>query len=176
MVCRVCTRQVQGQQLFLREKTMKNLWLSIALFFSASMVNGQQVSRTTLNNLAKLSWLTGTWTRTNNEMDRTGMERWQKSSSMELRGIGVSIKGKDTLFVEKLRILVRQNDLFYVADVPENQMPVYFKLTEVTDTGFICENPEHNFPKRISYQLDGDKLKATISGDGKAVDYLFVKQ
>ena len=57
-----------------------------------------------------------------------------------------------------------------------NQKPVYFKLTEITDIGFVCENQEHDFPKKIAYQLDGKKLKAQISGNGKVIDYLFEKK
>ena len=75
----------------------------------------------------------------------------------------MTMKGKDTVFVEKLRIIAREGDLFYVADVPENQKPVYFKLTEVTDRSFVCENPDHDFPKKIAYLFDGKSLKAAIS-------------
>jgi hypothetical protein len=46
-------------------------------------------------------------------------------------------------------------------------------LTEITYTGFVCENPGHDFPKKISYHVEGHKLKAQISGDGKSVDYIF---
>jgi hypothetical protein len=60
-----------------------------------------------------------------------------------------------------------------VADVPENKEPVYFKLTTITDHSFTCENPQHDFPKTISYIKDGIKLKATISGNGKSIEYLF---
>jgi hypothetical protein len=86
------------------------------------------------------------------------------------------MNGSDTSFVEKIRIVVKDNELNYVADVPENKEPIYFKFTELTATGFVCENPAHDFPKKISYQLDGKNLKATISGDGKSMDYLFVKK
>lgn len=154
---------------------MKQIPLIIICLIMTGYAFGQGTSKKE-ENFKKLSWLEGYWIRTNNKVDRTGAERWQKTSSEELRGFGFSLKGKDTLFVEKIKILTRANDMFYVADVPENQKPVYFKLTEITETGFVCENPEHDFPKKISYQLDGNKLKATISGDGKAVDYLFIKQ
>ena len=86
------------------------------------------------------------------------------------------MRGSDTLFVEKLRILIRENNVYYVADVPENQKLVYFKLTEISDKGFVCENPDHDFPKKVTYQLEGNQLKATISGDGKSVDYVFEKK
>lgn len=122
----------------------------------------------------KLSWLEGTWTRTNvTKPGRSAHERWEKSSEHELRGYGVTLQGQDTIFLEKITVLINDNAIFYVADVPQNQQAVYFKFTEITKSGFVCENPEHDFPKKISYQLEGDKLKAQISGNGKAIDYWF---
>lgn len=124
----------------------------------------------------KLEWLTGTWNRTNIKPGRTAHERWEKITDDKLRGYGVTIQGSDTVFLEKMTLLIKDNAIYYVADVPENQQPVYFKLTSVTSTGFVCENPQHDFPKKISYQLDGANLKAQISGDGKSMDFLFRKQ
>lgn len=49
---------------------------------------------------------------------------------------------------------------------------VYFKFTAITSHHFVCENGQHDFPKMISYQKEGNKIKATISGDGKSFDYL----
>jgi hypothetical protein len=86
------------------------------------------------------------------------------------------MQGEDTVFVEKIKIVVKDRELYYVADVPENKEPVYFKIVELGTTGFVCENPAHDFPKKISYQLSGADLKAQISGDGKSIDYLFTKQ
>ncbi len=134
---------------------------------------GQINSKQPTENFKKINWLVGTWNRINAKPGRSGIERWELTSANELRGFGINLKGNDTTFVEKLRITIKDEHIVYVADVPENQKPVYFKLTEISDTGFVCENPEHDFPKKISYQLDGKKLKAQISGDGKVIDYLF---
>jgi hypothetical protein len=86
------------------------------------------------------------------------------------------LKGTDTVFTEKLQLIIKDNSVFYVADVPGNNGLVYFKLTTVTDTSFVCENPAHDFPKKIAYTLTRGKLNATVSGNGKAIDYVFVKQ
>jgi len=127
-------------------------------------------------NLKKISWLEGTWTRTDAEPGRSGSERWTKYSEAEWQGLGVNMKGSDTTFVEKIKLLLKDGNIYYVADVPENQQPVYFKVTTLTNHGFVCENPNHDFPKKIEYSHDGNKMKATISGDGKSIDYLFVKK
>jgi hypothetical protein len=125
--------------------------------------------------LKNLEWLTGNWTRTNPKPGRSGFEFWQRVSSTEMTGRGINLKGTDTTFVEKLKIVVNENSIFYVADVPQNKEPVLFKATEVTQSSIVFENPQHDFPKKITYAFDGQKLKATISGDGKSIDYWFEK-
>ena len=128
------------------------------------------------NDLSKLDWLVGTWTRTNAKPGRSGAEVWAKKSATEITGRGISMKGTDTTFVEKLKIIVKDGKVFYVADVPQNKTETLFEFTELTNKSFVCENPKHDFPKKISYVLEGDNLKATISGDGKTMDYIFRRQ
>lgn len=136
----------------------------------------QQTAKQARDDFKKLAWLEGTWLRTNSKAGQSGVERWFKSSPVELQGYGVTFKGQDTLFVEKLRIIINEDRIYYVADVPENIQPVFFKLTEVTKTGFVFENPDHDFPKKIVYQADNDILKATVSGNNKSLDFYFVKR
>lgn len=135
--------------------------------FSQSLTEAQK--------LEKLSWLEGTWNRTNVKAGHTAHERWVRTNQSGFQGWGVSMNGVDTSFVEKLKIITKDNEVYYVADVPDNKELTYFKVTELTDTGFVCEAPEHDFPKKISYQVSGRKLKATISGNGKSIDYFFEK-
>lgn len=138
---------------------------------------GQRVmAQTPEQNFNKLKWIEGTWIRTNNKAGQSGQERWLKSSPSELKGYSFTMKGSDTLFVERITIRIVDNNLYYVADVPENNKPILFKLTDVTDTGFICENPEHDFPKKITYEYKDNILKASISGSGKVIDYYFKHQ
>jgi Domain of unknown function (DUF6265) len=126
-----------------------------------------------LPDLNKLNWIQGTWTCSNPKPGRTLQEHWNKVSDEELRGYSLSMKGADTLSFEKMHILMKDNELFFVADVPENKKLIYFRITEINDSGFVCQNPDHDFPKQISYSVNGNKLKATISGNGKSIDYLF---
>ncbi len=123
--------------------------------------------------LDKLSWLEGTWNRTNVKTGRTAHERWVRTNQSGFQGWGITMNGPDTSFVEKLKIITKDNEVYYVADVPGNKELTYFKFTELTASGFVCEDPEHDFPKKITYQLIDTKLKATISGNGKSIDYFF---
>ena len=144
--------------------------LSGALLFYSSCFS--QLSPTAVD-FTKLAWLEGNWVLTNAKPGNSGSESWKKISSTELQGTGVNMKAQDTLFIEKLKLIVKENAIYYVADVPENKQPVDFKLTEVSENAFTCENPTHDFPKKIRYVNTGDSIKATISGDGKSIDYYF---
>ncbi|HEY5822722.1 MAG TPA: DUF6265 family protein [Cyclobacteriaceae bacterium] len=147
----------------------------VVLFLITSCSYSVIAQSVTEKDFSKLSWLEGSWKRTNAKPGRTASENWKKGNSNEWIGIGVSLKEQDTSFVEKLKILVKDNAIYYVADVAENKGPVYFKFTELTSDGFVCENPDHDFPRKISYKKEGNNLKATTSGDGKSIDFLFVR-
>jgi hypothetical protein len=123
--------------------------------------------------LTPYEWMLGTWERQNTKAGQTSLEWWIKKSATEFIGKGISLHGTDTVFVEKLRLIVKDNAVYYIADVKQNPEPTYFKVTGSTPSGFTCENPEHDFPKKIDYALNGADLIATISGNGKAIPFLF---
>jgi hypothetical protein len=149
----------------------------ITLFFLALPLLGScQSTPKAEKDFSKLSWLEGTWVRTNAKPGRSGSEQWAKGKRNEWIGWGVNMKGADTTFVEKLKLVIKGGDIYYVSDVPENSKPVDFKVTSIDEKSFVCENPAHDFPKKIAYYKDGNNLKAVISGDGKEMEYLFVKK
>jgi len=154
---------------------MKHLTVAVLLLASMDIV-GQSYPLVDSAKFEKLRWLAGIWERTNISPGRSSYERWEIVHENALGGLGVTIQGNDTVFIEKISIIVKDNSIYYVADVPENQHPVFFKFVEITENGFTCENPQHDFPKKISYELDGTTLKARISGDNKIIDYYFKRR
>lgn len=145
---------------------MMTITLLLCLHLGAS-------AQPTAKDFSRMQWLLGTWQREQTKPGRTAHERWEKISDKEWKGYGVTLQGTDTAFVEKLSLVVKDDKIYYVADVPENQAPVYFTITSITATGFVCENPKHDFPKKISYQLNGDKLLAEISGGEQSMQFHF---
>ncbi|MFN8334485.1 MAG: DUF6265 family protein [Cyclobacteriaceae bacterium] len=125
----------------------------------------------------KLYWLNGSWRQTNiTKPGQALVEQWTKSGDYEMKGQATTTQNGDTVFVERTTLLIKDNSIYYVADVPQNKQPVYFKLTELTANKFTCENQQHDFPKKITYKVSGTQLKATISGNGKSFDYLYEKK
>lgn len=128
------------------------------------------------NNFENLEWLIGTWDLANAKPGTNNTESWSRISDSELSGYGVTVRGGDTIMIEKMKIMQKNHKMFYVADIKENKEPVFFELVEITENEFVCENPQHDFPKMIVYKKIDNMLKATISGNGKFIDYLFVKR
>ncbi|RAW00858.1 DUF6265 family protein [Pseudochryseolinea flava] len=126
--------------------------------------------------ISDIAWLSGEWSRTNTKPGRSGVEVWSIQGDSILIGKGLTMRGADTVVVENIKIVLRANTLHYVADVNENVRPISFKFIQLQSNGFVCENLDHDFPKRISYTLEKDKLRAVISGDGKSIEYLFVRK
>jgi len=75
-----------------------------------------------------------------------------------------------------LEVIVKGDAIFYIVTVTGEPKPVYFKLTAINDHGFTCENPKHNFPKKITYSRSGNNAKAVISDENKSINYLFARE
>ncbi|WP_417610425.1 DUF6265 family protein [Owenweeksia hongkongensis] len=125
---------------------------------------------------SNFDWLVGTWAEINNTENEQTFEVWEKLGKDTYQGMGYSLKDGDTTFVEELSIANIYGVMHYTADVPGNEEPVSFEIVKSTKSGFICGNPQNDFPKKIEYQYEGDVLTATISGGGKSKTFNFVKQ
>lgn len=94
-------------------------------------------------------------------------ETWKKINNNELQSNGYRINDKDTILLEKVQLIKKGDDIFYISTV-QNQndgKPVAFKLTENANNQFIFSNPTHDFPQRIVYHfLTQDSLHAWIDG------------
>lgn len=155
---------------------MHKILLIILLLAATGSLEAQKNSPEIEARFKTLKWLEGNWEGTNRKPGLTANEKWHIEAPYELRGFGVTMKGPDTIFLEKIQIIIRTGDLYYVAEVKENGEPVYFKFTSLTTNGFVCENPLHDFPKKIEYSLIGSNLTVVISGDGKSQSYLFARR
>lgn len=122
--------------------------------------------------LQPLTWMLGSWQRVGLPEGTRGYERWHVSDGAFV-GTGIKLKGKRVVFEEKLRLETDNGGVFYVADVAENAKPVRFRLVAQTEHSAVFENPEHDFPKKIAYRVDGDLLEVITSGDGRDIVFRF---
>lgn len=129
-----------------------------------------------VESLEKMKWLLGDWFRTNNKPGRMGWESWAEFTKTEWHGESGTLEGPDTLFHEVTRIILDGDHLYFIADVPENNAPVRFEITSVTDSTFTCENPTHDFPKKIHYRFDGSRIHARVSAGDEGVNFEYERK
>lgn len=101
-----------------------------------------------------LSWLTGSWGSTS-ESGRVSEELWLPPAGGVLFGVNRTISSDGKLLAfEHLRIEERDGGLVYLAAPGGRQPPTEFPAVHVTVERAVFENPEHDFPQRITYRLD----------------------
>ncbi len=139
-------------------------WLIVLSLLSASCVTENHKSEKA--GLNKLDWFIGSWSGESSESIFT--ETWEKVSDTLFTGQSYFIKGSDTLSSETISLQQHDTSVFYVPLVEgqNDNKPIFFKLTYSDGTNAVFENPEHDFPQKIVYQLkENDSLIATISGN-----------
>lgn len=112
----------------------------------------------------RLTWLAGCWKLERGA--RTTIESWMAPAGGLLVGGSRTVVGGRAREFEHLRIAARGEGIVYVA-MPGGQQATEFSGM-VSDSGFVVENPAHDFPKRISYSRRGpDSVLARIEGPGR---------
>jgi hypothetical protein len=128
----------------------------------------------------KLYSLEGTW----KMGTRRGAicEEWKKMDESYLQNRGYFIKGADTVVTEKVALTRNDKGIYYTSTVEDqnNKQPIAFRLTRNENNMFVFENPQHDFPKRIVYNIvTADSLHAYIDDGtetGKRQNFYFKKQ
>jgi hypothetical protein len=123
-----------------------------------------------------LDWLVGTWKLEGKNV----YEIWSRSKAgSTLTGHSFHLQANDTVSDERITIRSYNGVYHYIPDVSGDQPAVDFTITHVDNSSFIAENPQHDFPKVIRYKYiqdeTGQRLHATIEGDGKTIPYRFKK-
>ena len=112
--------------------------------------------------IGDLAWLAGAWVGTKSSGSSVE-ERWSPPLGGAMLAVSRSVNKSGKMFAfEYLRIVERDGGLFYIAQ-PGGTTPTEFVLTELTTTRAVFDNPRHDYPKRIVYELTTDGgLSATI--------------
>ncbi|UPQ79625.1 DUF6265 family protein [Flavobacterium azooxidireducens] len=155
---------------------MKNI-IYIASFLLFCCFSCQQKA-TTYAELEKVNWFLGKWE--NKTTEGTFSEEWKVENDSVYYGKSHYVVKNDTIFTETIKLIQSKKNVFYIVTTipPQNGVePVSFKLTSSTTDYLVFENPEHDFPKKITYKLvTKDSLYAEISGDGKSQGFPFKKK
>ena len=132
---------------------------SIALYRRAADIEMPAMAKAAISDAA---WLSGAWVGSRSSGSSIE-ERWSPPLGGAMLAVSrtVNTSGKMVAF-EYLRIVERDGGLVYIAQ-PGGNTSTEFVLTEFTTTRAVFDNPRHDYPKRIVYELSAEGgLIATI--------------
>lgn len=103
-------------------------------------------------------WLAGCWL----SADGSTTEHWTRAAPGWLFGFNTASSDGEIVFFEQLRIEPGPGGPVLQA-YPAGRGPTAFPMV-AAQTGMITfANASHDFPQRISYHRDGDRLTATVA-------------
>jgi hypothetical protein len=149
---------------------------SVSLFRHPQDISLPTPAKATINDLA---WLAGAWTGTRGATGAISIEeRWSPPLGGAMLAVSRTVsRGKMGAF-EYLRIVERDGGLVYIAQ-PGGRPPTEFVLTELGKNRAVFENPRHDSPQRIVYELAADgRLTALIGFNkgGKPQQFVFKRE
>lgn len=120
---------------------------------------------------SELGWMSGCW-RADGEPGNE--EHWLKPAGGSVLGISRTVRHERTVAYEYMRIVEENGGLVFVAS-PSGQRETAFPLVAAEKQRLVFENKTHDFPQRVIYARDGDRLVGRIEGieQGKphAIDF-----
>ena len=114
-----------------------------------------------------LGWMAGAWSVTGN--DRVVEEIWTAPAGGTLIGAGRTVSGGRTKFFEFLRIVEKDGTLVYIAS-PRGGAATEFAMSAIGASSVTFANPKHDFPQKITYRRDAERLCARVEGEGEPAE------
>ncbi len=146
--------------------------LGVGLLISPAC--GAQEGRVAITDFA---WLVGCWKGQQGQAIRE--EYWTRAAGGEMFGIGRALRDEKIREFEFMRIHQTESEIFYTAK-PSRQPEGSFKLILSTAGEVVFENPQHDFPQRITYRKTSDvalavRVEGVINGNRRTVDFSFAR-
>jgi hypothetical protein len=107
-------------------------------------------------------FLQGTWKMENREI----YEHWDQLNEQSLKGFSYTVKEDQIAVIEYLDIIRNKDEIIYTATVLDQNKGkgVEFKLIG-SDSAFLFENTDHDFPKQILYKkISPTEIFVQVSG------------
>jgi Domain of unknown function (DUF6265) len=114
--------------------------------------------------LDHLAWMGGCWQTGGG--NRSVIEMWMPPAGGTMLGASRTVAAGQVREFEHLRLRADGDGVVYTA-VPSGQAETEFRSIAVSDSGFVVENLQHDFPQRIIYRRTGpDAMTARVEGPG----------
>ncbi|HET9744805.1 MAG TPA: DUF6265 family protein [Chitinophagaceae bacterium] len=130
--------------------------------------------------MQSFKWLEGSWTM-KKKNGGSIMETWLAHNDSVMLGesMSFSVTGQSKV-LETLKLAYRSGNYYYISRVNEQNknQELAFRISSHSEKGFVAEKHDHDFPKRITYEMiTPDSIHAFIDGGpampGKRSDFYY---
>ncbi|WP_338845580.1 DUF6265 family protein [Massilia sp. W12] len=137
-------------------------WMGL-LFFAAAAAGAQEAPPVAREQAWRdAAWLSGCWRQEGREDG--SYEYWMPPAGGSMLGMARTVRQGKTVEYEFMRIHQDEKGRLVFTAQPSGQPAASF-VQSGSGPELVFENPQHDFPQKISYQAQpGDKLLARISG------------
>jgi len=142
---------------------MKACFLGLLLIGFAGLSAAEPATRP---GIEALGWLAGRWA-----CERDGRvieEVWLPPAGGTMLGVSRTVKDGKTTAYEFVHLGPDAAGILTYTARPSGQQGASFRLVRLDSNSALFENPHHDFPQRIGYELQADgSLRAFIEGPGR---------
>src|SRR6476646_9555679 len=132
---------------------MNKTIIALCFIFAFAAVNISQNPKASIN---ELTWLAGCWQVKDSEPVTIISEQWMLPVGNAMIGAGRTVKNGQMTEFEFLRIVQKDDRLFYIARPAENTTDTPFGLIKSANDEYVFENKDHDFPQRVIYRKERD--------------------
>jgi hypothetical protein len=127
------------------------------------------------SDLSDLAWMAGLWTGVKDGVEME--ESWLPPKGNTMIGLHRDVKNNRTMSFEFFRIEAAADGITYWAS-PRSKPPTPFRMIELSGKKVVFENPQHDFPQRVIYWLEGDnalhaKIEGTFKGKAASEEWVW---
>ena len=136
----------------------------VMLCLSCSVLSQTAENKSAAVTIENFAWLAGCWEMKDGSKQKRIVEQWMAPDGGAMLGMSRTVRGGKITGYEFLRLVRDDVSIKYVSRPSENSGDTDFRLVKWSANEAIFENLQHDFPQRIIYRRDGDKLNARIEG------------
>ena len=134
----------------------------LVLTFSALPQSSEKAIAT--SKVEDVGWIAGCWGMNDAGKQLSIVEQWMAPNGGAMLGMSRTVRAGKMTDYEFLRIVRDDISVKYVSRPSQNTTDTDFRLVRSSANEAVFENLQHDFPQRIIYRRDGEKLTARIEG------------
>ena len=105
-------------------------------------------------------WLLGEWR--GNTSAGASIEKWEQSNPNTFLGEGYLVKGKDTILVERMKLLRQGDSWYYALQLDRHFEAATYRLETASQNQMVFRSKENIFPKQVILQRNNEESFSTI--------------